>query len=94
MNMEELYQGKKLIDPADGTYDKVDGFLPDLFTMKDGSRVATKEDWKKRRQELLDLTVDLCFGGIPIGSLPAPKNALVPSNCNFLSPRPRENILF
>lgn len=65
MKIEELYQSKERIDPANNIYDKVDAFLPDLFTMKDGSCVATKEDWKKRRQELLDLTVDLCFGGMP-----------------------------
>lgn len=41
------------------------GMLPDPFVFLDGSRVKTIEDWRKRRQEILDTAVELEFGGMP-----------------------------
>ncbi len=45
--------------------DKILGTLPDLLTFNDGSKVETKEDWSKRRQEISDIAVGICYGGIP-----------------------------
>lgn len=42
--------------------------LPDPFRFADGSRVATAEDWRRRRREIIDTAVALEFGGMP----PAP----------------------
>ncbi len=39
--------------------------LPDVFMMKDGKRVQTLADWKRRRREILDSAVELQFGGMP-----------------------------
>jgi hypothetical protein len=39
--------------------------LPDLFLMNDGSRVATLEDWKVRRSEIIDLLMDVQYGNMP-----------------------------
>lgn len=39
--------------------------LPDLFTFEDGSRVATPEDWRRRRAELEELILDLEYGPLP-----------------------------
>lgn len=41
------------------------GKLPDPFMFNDGTRVATTGDWKKRRKELYEKTVNLQFGGMP-----------------------------
>ena len=65
MNLDKLYETECLRDPADGTYDKILGDLPDLFAKKDGTRVTTKEEWKAHRQEMLTEMVDLCYGGMP-----------------------------
>ena len=39
--------------------------LPDPFQMEDGTPVRTKEDWQKRRQEILNLAVGIQYGEIP-----------------------------
>lgn len=39
--------------------------LPDLFTLADGRRVRTAEDWEIRRAEMMDLAVGLQYGGMP-----------------------------
>ena len=44
---------------------KVLGELPDLFTFSDGSKVKTKEDWEKRRPELMETAVSLQYGDLP-----------------------------
>jgi hypothetical protein len=44
--------------------------LPDPFRMADGRRVATAEDWARRRQELKDLILHYEYGHFP----PAPGN--------------------
>lgn len=41
------------------------GKLPDPFRMEDGTEVKTKEDWQKRRQEILELAVGIQYGEIP-----------------------------
>jgi hypothetical protein len=42
--------------------------LPDLFRFENGAHVRRREDWRARRQELLDAIVPLQYGGLP----PAP----------------------
>jgi dienelactone hydrolase len=44
--------------------------LPDPFTFNDGSRVKTKEDWSRRRAELLESVLYYEYGRMP----PAPGN--------------------
>ncbi len=44
------------------------GVLADLFRGDDGRRVAGSADWRARRAELLELIVDVAYGGMP----PAP----------------------
>lgn len=44
--------------------------LPDPFRMNDGSRVATREDWKKRRAEIAEILQFYEYGHLP----PAPGN--------------------
>jgi hypothetical protein len=39
--------------------------LPDLFRFEDGGRVRTVADWRRRRQELLDLVLDVEYGRLP-----------------------------
>ena len=39
--------------------------LPDPFLFRDGSRVKTKEDWTRRREEIYENVVDLQFGTMP-----------------------------
>ncbi len=39
--------------------------LTDPFLFNDGTRVSSTEDWKKRRKELYEKTVNLQFGGMP-----------------------------
>lgn len=41
------------------------GKLPNLFTMEDGSRVETPEQWKERRKELYKTAVELQYGEMP-----------------------------
>lgn len=48
---------------------KVSGELPDPFLFDDGSRVKTKEDWQKRREEMKRDVIDLQYGIQP----PAPQ---------------------
>ncbi|MBE34821.1 MAG: hypothetical protein CMI16_04580 [Opitutaceae bacterium] len=39
--------------------------LPNPFLFNDGSALTRVEDWRKRRREILDLIVDLEYGGMP-----------------------------
>ena len=39
--------------------------LPDPFLFDDGTRVKTKEDWKKRRKEIYKTAIELQYGEIP-----------------------------
>lgn len=41
------------------------GPLPDLFRFNDGRRVATREDWERRRGELYDTAITLQYGTMP-----------------------------
>jgi len=49
----------------DFSKDIILGKLPDVFTFEDGTRVKTVEDWRRRRQEIIDTAVELEFGGMP-----------------------------
>jgi len=51
------------------------GELPDPFTFAEGGRVATREDWFRRRAELLDLVVSIEYGRLP------PRPAAVTAEC-------------
>ncbi len=53
------------MDNNDYSNDKVLGKLPDVFTFEDGGRVKTVEDWRRRRQEIIDTALELEFGGMP-----------------------------
>jgi len=44
--------------------------LPDPFLMHDGSRVRTKADWAKRREEIKQIILHYQYGSMP----PGPKN--------------------
>jgi len=44
--------------------------LPDPFLFLDGSRVETRQDWARRRAEILDLVLRIQYGHLP----PAPNN--------------------
>ena len=44
---------------------KVLGKLPDPFTFEDGSKVASEEDWNRRRHEIWGPTVELQYGHMP-----------------------------
>jgi hypothetical protein len=44
--------------------------MPDPLTMKDGTKVTTVEQWKQRRQELIQILEDYEYGHMP----PAPGN--------------------
>jgi hypothetical protein len=44
--------------------------LPDPFLMNDGTRVKTKADWAKRREEIKEIILYYQYGHIP----PAPGN--------------------
>jgi hypothetical protein len=39
--------------------------LPDLFQFTTGQRVANAQDWRARRQELLDLILQVEYGQLP-----------------------------
>lgn len=41
------------------------GKLPDPFLLNNGKRVETVEDWRVRRQEIIDTAVQLEFDGMP-----------------------------
>lgn len=45
--------------------DIICGKLQDLFTFNDGSKLVNKEDWEKRRKEISDIAVNMCYGGMP-----------------------------
>ncbi len=47
--------------------------LPDPFLFNDGTRVKTKEDWEKRRAEILEIVSAYEYGHLP----PAPGNTKV-----------------
>lgn len=49
--------------------DKLLAPLPDLFLRPDGKRVSSREEWRAHRQYLLDLIVNMQYGGMP----PKPK---------------------
>lgn len=57
---------------------KVKGNLPDLFTFKNGEKVKTAEDWKKRREELYQDVIELQYGKQP----PAPEFLDVCQTCD------------
>ena len=42
--------------------------LPDPFTFADGSKVKSREDWGRRRKELVDLVVGYEYGALPPAS--------------------------
>lgn len=44
--------------------------LPDPFLFLDGSRVATREDWPRRRAEMLDLVLRIQYGHPPTATEP------------------------
>ena len=48
---------------------RVLGKLPDPFLFDDGTRVETKEDWRKRRAEMFQTVIELQYGTMP----PAPE---------------------
>ncbi|MFW6132305.1 MAG: hypothetical protein ACOC8F_00295 [Planctomycetota bacterium] len=39
--------------------------LPDPFLLSDGTRVRTVDDWRRRREEIRELIVDVEYGGLP-----------------------------
>ncbi|HEX2948442.1 MAG TPA: hypothetical protein VHV83_02550 [Armatimonadota bacterium] len=39
--------------------------LPDLFTLHDGHKVLTADDWRRRRAELLEMIQDIEYGHLP-----------------------------
>ena len=39
--------------------------LPDPFRFEDGTRVCTAAQWSRRRKEILDLIVEIEYGGLP-----------------------------
>lgn len=45
--------------------DIVLGKLPDPFMFENGKRVQTLDDWKERRKEIIDKTIQLEFDGMP-----------------------------
>jgi len=47
--------------------------LQDPFLFEDGSRVATAEDWRRRRDEIARSIIDIEYGGLP----PVPKGLRV-----------------
>lgn len=49
------------------------GRLPDPFLFRDGTRVKTVEDWRRRRDEILSDAVVLEYGGMP----PKPEQILL-----------------
>lgn len=51
--------------PAHADRDVCRGELPNLFCTHDGSEITSLEVWEQRRQQLLDVAVPLCFGGLP-----------------------------
>ena len=44
---------------------EVMGKLPDPFLFDDGTRVKTKADWEKRREEMFKTAVELQYGTMP-----------------------------
>ncbi len=47
------------------TKHQVLGQLPDPFLFEDGTRVKTREDWQKRREEIYRTAVELEYGKLP-----------------------------
>lgn len=56
--------------------------LPDPFLFQDGTRVQTREDWQKRREEMKELILSIEYGHVP----PGPGNVRVAEE---LEPRVR-----
>jgi len=57
-------------DTSSGEMPKIDQLpavkeLPDPFTFRDGSKVRTKQDWDRRRHELLELVQYYEYGHLP-----------------------------
>jgi (4-O-methyl)-D-glucuronate---lignin esterase len=63
----------------------VDNKLPDLFTLNNGSRVETEQDWLKRRTEVSQLILDIEYGEIPPYSIPIKSYLLHPHNVKYLN---------
>ena len=45
--------------------DKMLGRLPEVMTFENGERVRDAADWLRRRREIIDGAVRLCYGGMP-----------------------------
>lgn len=60
----------------------IDGKLPDPFLFDDGTRVATKEDWVRRREEMYKTVIELQYGTMP------PKPEFVEVEPMYLGGRP------
>src|SRR5687767_13619006 len=56
--------------------------LPNPFVFRDGSRVKTKEDWKRRREELRDLVLYYEYGRMP----PPPGNVKAEEDPSYTAP--------
>src|SRR5215218_9290103 len=56
--------------------------LPDPFVFQDGSRVKSKEDWKRRREELRDLVLYYEYGRMP----PPPGNVKAEEDPSYTAP--------
>jgi hypothetical protein len=57
--------------------------LPDPFVFLDGSRVKSKEDWKRRREELRDLVLYYEYGRMP----PPPGNVKAEEEPSYVAPQ-------
>ena len=57
---------------------EVKGNLPDLFTFKNGEKVKTAEDWRKRRAEMYQDVIELQYGVQP----PAPEFLDICQTCD------------
>lgn len=45
--------------------DRILGRLPNPLVMLDGTPVCTAQDWKRKRRELLEVSIPLAYGGLP-----------------------------
>ena len=77
--MTELEIHENLIEITKYT---IDGKLPDPFLFDDGTRVATKEDWVRRREEMYKTVIELQYGTMP------PKPEFVEVEPMYLGGRP------
>src|ERR671912_2761404 len=58
--------------------------LPDPFVFLDGSRVKSKDDWKRRREELRDLILYYEYGRMPL----PPGNVKAEEDPSYTAPAP------